>query len=120
MSRHYINKKGEKSLLRLSLPCFLYVCRGYAVMPCRLLLLFVVVYVEVPTQVVFYGILQYVYHICAHQGYMMLKAMPANKLHELLQMVYVCYGNASVHAVGIVGDVSIAQICAYLSGRIVG
>ena len=66
--------------------------------------------VEVPTEVGLDGLIEDVDDIGAAHGHMVLEAVLADVLHQLLQVVDLRHSDAAVHAVGIVGDLSLAEI----------
>ena len=50
----------------------------------------------------------------------MLEAVFADILHQLLQVVHLCHGDAAVHAVGVVRQLTLAQIRLDAALRVVG
>ncbi len=77
-------------------------------------------HIKIPSEIVFEGIGYDVGHIAAHQCDMMLKAVAANVLHQLLEVIDLRHGDATVHSVGIVRNLAFAHVSADLTGSIVG
>lgn len=82
--------------------------------------LFLLVDVEVPAEVGLDGFVQDVNDIGAAHSHMVLEAILADILHQLLQVVHLCDGNTSVHAVWVVGQLSLTQIGLDTALRVVG
>ena len=51
---------------------------------------------------------------------MVLETVLADKLHQFLQVVYLCYGDTSVHTIRIVGYFALSQICFDFTLRVIG
>ena len=77
-------------------------------------------HVELPAEVGFDGLLQDVDHLGTAHGHVVLKAVLADVFHQLLQVVYLRHGDTAVHAVGVVGDLALAEIGLDDALRIVG
>ena len=67
-------------------------------------------HVQVPTQIGVDGLVEDVHHISAAHGHMVLEAILADVLHELLQVVNLCHCYTAIHAIGVVGELTLAQI----------
>lgn len=80
---------------------------------------FVIVYIEIPSEIVLYRIFQDVCNIAAYECDMVLETMTADVLHEALQMVYLGNGDTSVHAIGVVGNLTLTHVSTNLSFCIV-
>lgn len=76
--------------------------------------------IEFPSEIRLDGFLQDVFYVAAHEGNVMLEPVLADELHELLQVGYLCDGDAAVHAVGVVGDAALAHIALDAAARVVG
>ena len=76
--------------------------------------------VEVPAEVGLDGLLYDINDIGSTHGYMVLEAILADILHQLLQVVHLCDGDTPVHAVGVVGELALAQISLNATFGVVG
>ena len=74
----------------------------------RMSLLFVDV--DVPSEIGLDGLLQNINNICATHGNVVFETVFADVFHQFLQVIYLCYSDATVHSVGIVGQFALAQI----------
>ena len=77
-------------------------------------------YVQVPAEIIVYSLAQYVDNICTHHCNMVFKSVLADNLHQLLKVVYLRYGDATIHAIRIVSQVSLAKIALYAAKIVVG
>lgn len=66
--------------------------------------------VEVPTEIGLYGLVENVDNIGTTHGNMVLEAVLTDVLHQLLQVVDLGHSDATVHAIGVVGDFSLTEI----------
>lgn len=66
--------------------------------------------VDVPSEIGLDGLLQNINNICATHGNVVFETVFADVFHQFLQVIYLCYSDATVHSVGIVGQFALAQI----------
>ena len=65
-------------------------------------------YVKLPAEISLDGLVQNVNHIGTTHGHMMLEAVLADVLHQPLQVVNLRHGDSAIHAVGVVGNLTLA------------
>ena len=66
--------------------------------------------VDVPSEIGLDGLLQNINNIGATHGNVVFETVFADVFHQFLQVIYLCYSDATVHSVGIVGQFALAQI----------
>ena len=76
--------------------------------------------IQLPSEVGLDGFLHDVDDVGAAHGNMVLKAVLADILHQLLQIVDLRHSDTAIHAVGIVGNGAFAQICLDIALGVVG
>ena len=84
----------------------------------RMSLLFVDV--DVPSEIGLDGLLQNINNIGATHGNVVFETVFTDVFHQFLQVIHLCYSDATVHSVGIVGQFALAQIGLDASFGIVG
>ena len=67
-------------------------------------------YIKVPSEVGLDGLVKDVDNIRAAHGDMVLETVLADVLHQLLQVVDLRHSDATVHAIGIVGDLTLTEV----------
>ena len=77
-------------------------------------------YIQIPSQVAVDSLFEHVNDICAHHGHMMFKSVLADVFHQCLEVVHLCHGDASVHAVWVVGHASLAEVALDAAHVVVG
>ena len=77
-------------------------------------------YVEIPAEIVADGFLEDVGHMAAHESDMVFESVPADMLHQLLEIVDPGHGYASVHVVRVIGDVALSGVGLDHAARVVG
>ena len=100
-------------------------CLQYANSPASLngageFVLVLLVNVELPSEVGLDGLADYVNDIGAAHGDMVFETVLADILHQLLQVIHLRHGNATIHAVWVIGDRSLTEIRLDASLRIIG
>ena len=76
--------------------------------------------ITVPAEICIDGLVEDIHHISAAHGDMMLESVLADEFHQLLQVVNLRNGDATIHTVRIVRDLSLAQISLDAALRVVG
>ena len=76
--------------------------------------------VEIPTEIVVDGFLKNVNNVRAHHCDMVLETVLADELHQLLQVVNLSNGDATVHSIRVVGQLALAEIALYAAKVVVG
>ena len=76
-------------------------------------------HVEVPAEIGLDGFVQDVNHIGAAHSHVVLETILADILHQLLQVIDLRHGDAAVHAIGIVGNLTLAQVSLDTALRVV-
>ena len=66
--------------------------------------------IEIPAQIGVDGLIEDIHHIGAAHGHMVLESVLADIFHQLLQVIHLRDSDTSVHAVGVVGNLSLAEI----------
>lgn len=76
--------------------------------------------IQIPTEVVLDGIGHYIHYVRANHSYVVLKAVLADVLQELLQVIHLRYGDATGHRIKIVGHTALTQVALNHTQRVVG
>ena len=76
-------------------------------------------YVQVPSEVIVNSLAEDVNNVGANHRDVVLKAVLADKLHQLLQVVNLRNGDATVHSVRVVGELALAEIALYAAEVVV-
>ena len=78
------------------------------------------VHVEVPAEVGVDSLIKNIHHIGAAHGHVVLEPILADVFHQLLQVVHLGDGDAAIHAIGIIGDLTLAEVSLDTTLRVVG
>ena len=76
--------------------------------------------IKFPTEIGLYGLANNLCHMAAYQCHMVLETVLADILHQLLEVVHLGHGNATIHSVRLIGDIAFAKIGFDTTTRIVG
>ena len=77
-------------------------------------------HIQVPSQIGLDSLVKDIHHVGATHSHMMLETVLADILHQFLQVVDFRNGDTAVHSVGIVGDLTLAEIGLDDALRVVG
>ena len=67
-------------------------------------------YVEIPSEIGLDGLIQDIDHISTTHGDVMFETILADVFHQFLQVVNLRHGNTAIHTLGVVGNLTLAQI----------
>ena len=77
-------------------------------------------HIKIPAEIAVESLLDDTCHISTHECHMVFETVLADILHQLLQFRHLGDNDAAIHAVWIVGHLSLSHVCLYHSLCIVG
>ena len=77
-------------------------------------------HIKVPTQISLYRFIEDIHYIGAAHSDVMLETVFANILHQLLKVIHLGDSDTTVHSVGVVSDLALAEISLDTTFRVVG